>query len=138
MAEKTAALITHSHPPAATEAVAVATSVARESDWRLVATAEAVAAGKRVTIVDQEPRSNLGGQAWWSFGGLFFIDSPEQRRLGLATVNVTVPGLVPIDFGWDRQRALHHPRVRTAPHAAGLLDHDLTDADLHRVPHPFP
>lgn len=63
---------------------------------------------------------------------------PEQRRLGLATVNVTVPGLVPIDFGWDRQRALHHPRVRTAPHTAGLLDHDLTDADLHRVPHPFP
>ncbi|MFK4836624.1 FAD-binding dehydrogenase [Microbacterium sp. ZW T2_14] len=49
----------------------------------LVAAAEAVAAGKRVTIVDQEPRSNLGGQAWWSFGGLFFIDSPEQRRLGV-------------------------------------------------------
>lgn len=49
----------------------------------LVATAEAVAAGKRVTLVDQEPRSNLGGQAWWSFGGLFFIDSPEQRRLGI-------------------------------------------------------
>ena len=49
----------------------------------LVATAEAGAAGKRVTIVDQEPRSNLGGQAWWSFGGLFFIDSPEQRRLGI-------------------------------------------------------
>jgi predicted oxidoreductase len=49
----------------------------------LVATAEAVAAGKRVTIVDQEPRANLGGQAWWSFGGLFFIDSPEQRRLGI-------------------------------------------------------
>lgn len=49
----------------------------------LVATAEAVAAGKRVIIVDQEPRSNLGGQAWWSFGGLFFVDSPEQRRLGI-------------------------------------------------------
>ncbi|MBD3941493.1 FAD-binding dehydrogenase [Microbacterium sp. NEAU-LLC] len=49
----------------------------------LVAAAEAVAAGKRVTIVDQEPRTNLGGQAWWSFGGLFFIDSPEQRRLGI-------------------------------------------------------
>ncbi|MFB7891287.1 FAD-binding dehydrogenase [Microbacterium sp. NPDC056044] len=49
----------------------------------LVATAEAVAAGKRVTIVDQEPRTNLGGQAWWSFGGLFFVDSPEQRRLGI-------------------------------------------------------
>lgn len=49
----------------------------------LVAAAEAVAGGKRVVIVDQEPRSNLGGQAWWSFGGLFFIDSPEQRRMGI-------------------------------------------------------
>lgn len=49
----------------------------------LVAASEAIAAGKRVTIIDQEPRSNLGGQAWWSFGGLFFIDSPEQRRLGV-------------------------------------------------------
>ena len=49
----------------------------------LVAAAEAVAAGRRVVLVDQEPRSNLGGQAWWSFGGLFFIDSPEQRRMGI-------------------------------------------------------
>ncbi|MCX6501677.1 MAG: FAD-binding dehydrogenase [Microbacterium sp.] len=49
----------------------------------LVAAAEAAAAGKRVTIVDQEPRTNLGGQAWWSFGGLFLIDSPEQRRMGI-------------------------------------------------------
>ena len=49
----------------------------------LVAAGEAVAAGKSVVIVDQEPRTNLGGQAWWSFGGLFFIDSPEQRRMGI-------------------------------------------------------
>lgn len=49
----------------------------------LVAADEAVRAGRRVVIVDQEPRSNLGGQAWWSFGGLFFIDSPEQRRMGI-------------------------------------------------------
>lgn len=49
----------------------------------LVAAAEAVAAGKRVTIIDQEPRTNVGGQAWWSFGGLFFVDSPEQRRMGI-------------------------------------------------------
>ena len=49
----------------------------------LVVASDAVAAGKRVVIVDQEPRSNLGGQAWWSFGGLFFVDSPEQRRLGI-------------------------------------------------------
>jgi predicted oxidoreductase len=49
----------------------------------LVATAELVAAGKRVIVLEQEPQSNLGGQAWWSFGGLFLIDSPEQRRMGV-------------------------------------------------------
>ncbi|WP_226533240.1 FAD-binding dehydrogenase [Microbacterium paraoxydans] len=49
----------------------------------LVAASEALAAGRRVILIDQEPRTNLGGQAWWSFGGLFFIDSPEQRRLGI-------------------------------------------------------
>ena len=49
----------------------------------LVAAAELVDAGKRVAILDQEPESNLGGQAWWSFGGLFLVDSPEQRRLGV-------------------------------------------------------
>ncbi|MCM3778933.1 FAD-binding dehydrogenase [Microbacterium hydrocarbonoxydans] len=49
----------------------------------LVAAGEALDAGKRVIVVDQEPRTNLGGQAWWSFGGLFFVDSPEQRRMGI-------------------------------------------------------
>lgn len=49
----------------------------------LVAAAEAATAGRRVTIIDQEPRCNLGGQAWWSFGGLFLIDSPEQRLMGI-------------------------------------------------------
>jgi len=49
----------------------------------LVATAELVEAGKRVIVLDQEPESNLGGQAWWSFGGLFLVDSPEQRRMGI-------------------------------------------------------
>ncbi|QWT22922.1 FAD-binding dehydrogenase [Subtercola sp. PAMC28395] len=49
----------------------------------LVATAELVDAGRRVTIVEQEPAASLGGQAWWSFGGLFLVDSPEQRRLGV-------------------------------------------------------
>lgn len=49
----------------------------------LVAASEAAAAGKTVVIVDQESRANLGGQAFWSFGGLFFVDSPEQRRMGI-------------------------------------------------------
>jgi uncharacterized protein len=47
----------------------------------LVATAELADAGKRVVLVDQEPEASFGGQAWWSFGGLFLVDSPEQRRL---------------------------------------------------------
>ena len=50
----------------------------------LVAASEAAASGRKVIIVDQEPRTNLGGQAFWSFGGLFLIDSPEQRRLGIS------------------------------------------------------
>ncbi len=49
----------------------------------LVAATEAVDAGKRVVLVDQESRENLGGQAFWSFGGLFLVDSPEQRRMGI-------------------------------------------------------
>ncbi|MCF7551239.1 FAD-binding dehydrogenase [Pseudonocardia sp. WMMC193] len=49
----------------------------------LVATAELAAAGRRVILVDQEPEATLGGQAWWSFGGLFLVDSPEQRRMGV-------------------------------------------------------
>ena len=47
----------------------------------LVAAVEIAAAGRHVTVLDQEPEQSLGGQAHWSFGGLFFVDSPEQRRL---------------------------------------------------------
>ena len=47
----------------------------------LAAAAELTDAGRRVLLLDQEPQQSLGGQAWWSFGGLFFVDSPEQRRL---------------------------------------------------------
>ncbi|WP_203333438.1 FAD-binding dehydrogenase [Planococcus beigongshangi] len=49
----------------------------------LTATAELADAGRKVLLVDQEPETNFGGQAWWSFGGLFLIDSPEQRRMGI-------------------------------------------------------
>ncbi|MGC5189682.1 FAD-binding dehydrogenase [Streptomyces albidoflavus] len=47
----------------------------------LAATAELVDAGRKVILLDQEPEQSIGGQAHWSFGGLFFVDSPEQRRL---------------------------------------------------------
>ncbi len=49
----------------------------------LVAAAELVDANKKVIILDQEPEQSLGGQAFWSLGGLFFVDSPEQRRMGI-------------------------------------------------------
>ncbi|MFB7866485.1 FAD-binding dehydrogenase [Streptomyces sp. NPDC056069] len=47
----------------------------------LAATAELVDAGRSVILVDQEPEQSIGGQAHWSFGGLFLVDSPEQRRM---------------------------------------------------------
>lgn len=47
----------------------------------LVATAELVDAGRSVILLDQEPEGSIGGQAHWSFGGMFLVDSPEQRRL---------------------------------------------------------
>jgi predicted oxidoreductase len=47
----------------------------------LVATAELADAGRKVILVDQEPAASMGGQAFWSFGGLFLVDSPEQRRM---------------------------------------------------------
>lgn len=45
----------------------------------LVAATEAADRGRKVCLLDQEGEQNLGGQAFWSLGGLFFIDSPEQR-----------------------------------------------------------
>ncbi|WP_167143290.1 FAD-binding dehydrogenase [Canibacter zhoujuaniae] len=49
----------------------------------LVAAREMFLGGKQTLVLDQESEQNLGGQAWWSFGGLFLVDSPEQRRLGV-------------------------------------------------------
>ena len=49
----------------------------------LVAATEIADAGKRVIMVEQEGEQSLGGQAFWSLGGLFLVDTPEQRRLGI-------------------------------------------------------
>jgi predicted oxidoreductase len=49
----------------------------------LVAATELAGVGRRVIVVEQEPEASLGGQAFWSLGGLFVVDSPEQRRLGI-------------------------------------------------------
>ncbi len=49
----------------------------------LIAATELTAAGRKVLVVEQESRADLGGQAFWSFGGLFLVNSPEQRRMGI-------------------------------------------------------
>ena len=64
--------------PIAADAIVVGAGLAG-----LVATAELAAAGRRVILVDQEPEASLGGQAFWSLGGIFLVDSPEQRRVGI-------------------------------------------------------
>ena len=73
-------------------------------------------------------------------GDLAVVDqtSPEQYGMGLRTAAVVSQGLIPIDFGWDQQRALHSPRLRTAAHRAGLRPAPLNDDEIHRHPHPFP
>ncbi|WP_433545099.1 TOMM precursor leader peptide-binding protein [Streptomyces sp. CA-294286] len=73
-------------------------------------------------------------------GDLVVVDqsSPEQLPLGLRTVAVLAPGLLPIDFGWDQQRALHSLRLRTAAHRAGRRAAPLGEHEIHRHPHPFP
>ncbi|MBB6626927.1 FAD-binding dehydrogenase [Nocardioides sp. KIGAM211] len=49
----------------------------------LAAAAEVADAGRSVLLLDQEPEQSLGGQAFWSLGGLFLVDTPEQRRMGI-------------------------------------------------------
>ncbi len=49
----------------------------------LVAAHELAAAGRKVILFEQEGENSIGGQAFWSLGGLFMVDSPEQRRLGI-------------------------------------------------------
>ncbi|MFM9378901.1 FAD-binding dehydrogenase [Gordonia sp. VNK21] len=76
----------------------------------LVATYELTRAGRRVIVVDQENRHNLGGQAFWSLGGLFLVDTPEQRRLGIKDS----PELALQDWlgsaGFDREDEDYWPR----------------------------
>jgi predicted oxidoreductase len=49
----------------------------------LVAAGELIDAGRKIIILDQEPEHSLGGQAFWSLGGIFLVNSPEQRRMGI-------------------------------------------------------
>lgn len=68
----------HTSPRDGTDVVVVGAGLAG-----LVAAAELGDAGRRVVVLDQEGEGSLGGQAFWSLGGLFMVDTPEQRRLGV-------------------------------------------------------
>ncbi|MFJ4014297.1 FAD-binding dehydrogenase [Streptomyces sp. NPDC090026] len=76
----------------------------------LVATYELVRAGRRVIVVDQENEANLGGQAFWSLGGLFLVDSPEQRRMGIRDSAALALSDWLGSAGFDREREDHWPR----------------------------
>lgn len=65
-------------PPMRTDVAVVGAGLAG-----LVAACEAAEAGRSVVVLDQEPEQSLGGQAHWSLGGIFLVDSREQRRLGV-------------------------------------------------------
>src|SRR3954467_2764183 len=78
----------------------------------LVAAAELADAGRRVILVDQEPEASLGGQAFWSLGGLMLVDSPEQRRLRIRDSYelawqdwLGTPGVAPAEGGGAPGRA---------------------------------
>ena len=78
----------------------------------LVAAAEAADAGRRVLLLDQEGEQSLGGQAFWALGGLFLVDTPEQRRLGIRDSRelagrdwMTTAGFDRADDTWPRRWA---------------------------------
>ncbi|TQF66438.1 FAD-binding dehydrogenase [Rhodococcus spelaei] len=76
----------------------------------LVATYELTRAGKSVLVVDQENEANLGGQAFWSLGGLFLVDSPEQRRMGIKDSYELAMQDWLGSAGFDREREDHWGR----------------------------
>ncbi len=103
----------------------------------LVATHELVRAGRRVLVVDQEHEANRGGQAYWSLGGLFLVDSPEQRRMGIKdSLDLALQDW----FGsaqFDRERDDHWPRQWAQAYvefAAGEKRSYLHDLGLRVLP----
>ncbi|MCF2529669.1 FAD-binding dehydrogenase [Yinghuangia soli] len=103
----------------------------------LVATYELTRAGRRVLVVDQENEANLGGQAFWSLGGLFFVDSPEQRRMGIKDSYELAMSDWLGSAGFDREREDHWPRQWAHAYvdfAAGEKRQYLYDLGLRVMP----
>jgi uncharacterized protein len=103
----------------------------------LVATYELVQAGRKVLVLDQENRKNLGGQAFWSLGGLFFVDSPEQRRMGIKDSKELALQDWLGSAGFDREREDHWGRQWAEAYvefAAGEKRQYLRDLGLRTLP----
>lgn len=96
-------------PKQATDVIVVGAGLAG-----LVAAVEAADAGRRVVLVDQEGEQNLGAQAFWSLGGLFLVDSPEQRRLGIRDSRELALRDWETTAGFDRERDEWPQRWATA------------------------
>ncbi|MEU6116610.1 FAD-binding dehydrogenase [Streptomyces sp. NPDC047117] len=103
----------------------------------LVATYELARAGRKVLLVDQESAANLGGQAFWSLGGLFLVDSPEQRRMGIKdSYELALQDWLG-SAGFDREREDHWPRQWAQAYvqfAAGEKRAYLHDLGLRLMP----
>ena len=76
----------------------------------LVACRELLESGRKVILIDQEGEQSLGGQAFWSFGGLFLVDSPEQRRLKIRDSHDLALQDWLGSAGFDRPEEDHWPR----------------------------
>ena len=103
----------------------------------LVATYELTKAGRRVLVLDQENENNLGGQAYWSLGGLFFVDSPEQRRMGIKDSAELALSDWLGSAQFDREREDHWPRQWAQAYvqfAAGEKRQYLRDLGLRVIP----
>jgi uncharacterized protein len=103
----------------------------------LVATHELARAAKRVLLVEQENQANLGGQAFWSLGGLFLVDSPEQRRLRIRDSYELALADWLGSAGFDRDREDHWPRQWAQAYvafAAGEKRRYLRDLGLRVMP----
>ncbi|HEY3737070.1 MAG TPA: FAD-binding dehydrogenase [Jatrophihabitans sp.] len=103
----------------------------------LVAAHELAKAGRRVLVLDQENRNNLGGQAFWSLGGLFLVDSPEQRRLGIHDSEELALADWLGSAQFDREREDHWPRQWAQAYvhfAATEMRHYLHELGLRITP----
>ncbi|ORY60752.1 FAD binding domain-containing protein [Pseudomassariella vexata] len=76
----------------------------------LVAAFELSRRNIRTIILDQENADNLGGQAFWSLGGIFCVNSADQRKFGIMDSREQAMSDWMNSARFDRDRDDHWPR----------------------------